>query len=601
MPVMQPLFILPPVINPRDYLPEAEVQKLSGFRLSSAPNSWADEVLQTLLRDHAYVPADRATVFFRKRDDAAGNAVGHVGFIGQPTVTIPVVIKDRELAPLDVMISRTTQNDASSEGVGDMSEDLVMPLNEQNLLSSLENKGIGNPVNPSQIHNTGITEDGSALRMPFRGRTVLASYLGAADTKKEQLRQFLAESKEAAAGFLIHGTDSVVQAWLDAEPPKNSIQAKLASTALPSSPAKFISGDALPVAMDPNDTLAAHVVLDDGQVKAATFAQCFDLQDPRRSLSTVALFEDGTFASVGTEVIAYNCPDEAAGAAIQKIASTGFKRGDYVMFHLPESHAFTAPAKIAGIVADAVTSSMTLTLADDLGHSVKVTIDPRIKTAMVSGGQWIFPTNCTAFTLTGASGAKPASVDKVAEGITALYPDKLTCSGALWSMDIHGVPAEVGLSESKVASVLSKWCSNYEDLMAEAKVRGELRFASEIGQNYEETLKLAEKYTAIPESASKIVDELAMPMDKAVKLAASLSDPASVDAVLGTGILTQDNLMEFVGLAEDFQDVVGKLARLLLAIRLGFPGDEVSTAVAMKSLQRVVEYLRSATQEVEAA
>jgi hypothetical protein len=49
------------------------------------------------------------------------------------------------------------------------------------------------------------------------------------------------------------------------------------------------------------------------------------------------------------------------------------------------------------------------------------------------------------------------------------------------------------------------------------------------------------------------------------------------------------------------EDVVGKLARLLLAIRLGFPGDEVSTAVAMKSLQRVVEYLRSATQEVEAA
>jgi hypothetical protein len=87
-------------------------------------------------------------------------------------------------------------------------------------------------------------------------------------------------------------------------------------------------------------------------------------------------------------------------------------------------------------------------------------------------------------------------------------------------------------------------------------------------------------------------------MDKAIKLAATIGDPQCADAILGTGFLTPDNLAEFASLHAEFDDSVQKLARLLLAIRMGFPGDAGATAVAMKSLQRVSEDLESAMQEV---
>jgi len=55
-----------------------------------------------------------------------------------------------------------------------------------------------------------------------------------------------------------------------------------------------------------------------------------------------------------------------------------------------------------------------------------------------------------------------------------------------------------------------------------------------------------------------------------------------------------------VSMSDQLEEVVGKLARLLLAIRMGFPGDESATVVAMKALQRVKERLEAAMTEVQA-
>jgi len=49
---MNSLFVQPPIVEARDYLSEEEARKIASNRLTSAPSYWADEVTQTLLRDH---------------------------------------------------------------------------------------------------------------------------------------------------------------------------------------------------------------------------------------------------------------------------------------------------------------------------------------------------------------------------------------------------------------------------------------------------------------------------------------------------------------------------------------------------------------------
>jgi hypothetical protein len=105
-------------------------------------------------------------------------------------------------------------------------------------------------------------------------------------------------------------------------------------------------------------------------------------------------------------------------------------------------------------------------------------------------------------------------------------------------------------------------------------------------------------YAGLSPVLKKAAAEISIPLEKAVKLAAAIGDDDGVDAVLGAGFLTEDNLAEFVGLSGQFEECVSKLARLLLAVRMGFPGDESATVVAMKALARVADRLQSATQEV---
>jgi hypothetical protein len=132
-----------------------------------------------------------------------------------------------------------------------------------------------------------------------------------------------------------------------------------------------------------------------------------------------------------------------------------------------------------------------------------------------------------------------------------------------------------------------------------AKERGHVRFACDLPEAAMKIAAQAAELADYPKVAAAAVKKIAIPLDKAVKLAAAIGDPEGVDAMLGAGFLTEDNLSEFAGLGDQFEDTTSKLARLLLAVRMGFPGDENATAVAMKSLQRVTEGLNSAIQEVQ--
>lgn len=595
------LFVQPPRIDPADYLPAAEAQKCAAVRLTSPPQQWDDEILQTLIREHPFIPPERVIVNFRQKDDVNGTALGNISLSGSPRVSIPVIIKNRELSPFDVFIVRSSADTDVDQGAGDFNEDEVRPLNEENFTQALDAGDIGEPVPDLETQDVGYSEDGSALRLPFHGRTVLASYMGASPEKRAEAVQLIAGNREVQAGFLLNGHDEVVISWLEAPNPQKLAQQKLAGTEVNRSLAITLQGR--PVQIATADFNGAQVFVDDGSAKMAAAIDCIDLASPERGTQRLLLFADGTYCNAPEKVAALvqeDVSEETVLASVaEKVATVqAFARGATVMFQA--DGVFTRPATIQAIMANEQTKSARLTMADDLGRNYFVTVDPRVKQASRGDdGHWVIPMGQKILELNNAAAERPMALEKVAEYFQRRLPDSLQHADGQFQLTIRGDAfGGVQMDEAKVAHVLNSWVLNGSSLIEQAKRDGFVRFQSEIPTQVDGLVKLANRFHALPGLGAKVVAEVGIPLDKAIKLAAVIGDPEGVDAILGAGFLTEDNVAEFTNLTDLFEEVIGKLSRLLLAIRMGFPGDENATVVAMKSLQRVVDYLHTAIQEI---
>lgn len=621
------MFIEPPQIDAWDYLPEAEARKTAGVKLTSPPSYWGDEITQTLLRDHPYIPAERVVVNFKKRDDAGGNALGFIGITGAPRASIPVIVVNRELKPLDVLVVRSDGNQDSEESVGDLQDDRVLPLNEDTFNQTMDIGEIGTPVHPMDIKSTHWSEDGSALRLPFRGRTVVASVMGVSEVQKVAFAKLL-QDKEILAGFASRGTGDdqawlegygiktagipcptivdIVNAWLAAPEPGDMIRSKMASA--PVSRAEVLSAAEMPLEVSTRDFLAAEVCCDRGEFKTAAAFDAIDLTNPISGVGRWLIFEDGSYCRAPEKVATASEPDQDAlcQSVMEKLATRSLQRGAVLSFVVPEGEQthLTVPAKLASLASNEANGSVLLTMADPLGRTFPVTLTRGVKVAMLdeSTGAWVMPIHTEVLQLNGDIETMPLACDKVASLMRQSLPDAIIGAEGQYSLVIGGevFAGASQVDESKIASILDSWYSNGAELLEMVKEAGFVRFTSNLREVQEEVTKQASVYTDYPAVAKAVLTDVALPLDKAVKLAAAIGDPEGADALLGAGFLTEDNLAEFVGLSGQFEETIGRLARLLLAIRLGFPGDESATVVAMKSLQRVTERLRASSQEVEA-
>jgi hypothetical protein len=615
------LFLKPPAVDPRDYLSSADAAKVAAIRLTSPPGYWDDEIRQTLMREHPYIPADRVIVNFSQKDDASGTAFGYISIAGSPTISIPVVIKNRELAPLDVMIVRSTnvpgapgmenvpaqsadEAGGDHQGSGDMTDDKVLPLNEDTFASALDAGQIGDVVPPHKMVGTSSTEDGSALRLPMRGRTVLASFsqaLGADQAQKDKLGDILSKNAQAVAGFIINKTGSVVDAWLSAPAPKNSVQEKLASVAIERGSA--IIANEIPAEIKSAEILAADIFIADETTKTAVAFDALDLANPEAGPARYFAFEDGTYCRAPEKVAGVTFDEEKESQAVSfilsKIAAISLRNGQTLVF--ASDPIYTAPAKLANVIAREDQGIVELSMLDGMNQGYKVLLDNRIKVATRddSTGTWIMPFNTKVLALGDHAELMPLEPVKVASAIERNLTDALIHDNGQFTVIVRGNTfGQAQISEAKVAALLDSYIDNSAALIEQAKEHGLVRFGSNIPTILEGITQKVAHFKSIPGIAREALQDIAIPMEKAVKLAAGIGDPDGVDAVLGAGFLTEDNLAEFVNLADQFEETVGKLARLLLAIRMGFPGDETATVVAMKSLARVAERLQSAGQEV---
>jgi hypothetical protein len=598
----RPLFIEPPTINPAEY----GVTKVAAARMQSTPGAWADEVLQNAMRDCPFLPADRLQVTFKKKDDAAGAAYGFIGIAGAPTVSIPVIIVNRTLKPLDLMIVRKTPDEAEP-GVEDQS-DRILPLTPENLAMSMDAEAPGQVVMDQELRGTAQTEDGTALRMPMRGRTVVAS-VGAPARLKARLEAFLAADKTAAAGFLHNGTESVIDAWLGAEAPATTVQEKLASLPIAQATADMLPVEALPAVCTPDDFKAGHVVLTDDTLKTAALLPCIDLANPAAGLQPFLVFDDGQYTKAPAKFAAAPTESEPVFEGLTATLSTGsLKVGSVVSFDLGE--AFSAPMRIGRIAVEEKTGSIHTFLTDGVSKTTLI-LQKGVKQASRMDDAWIIPIDSHVWLFREGDVAveEPA---KVAKRISALYPDEIMYGNGAFSVRIGGDVFE-GLAfadEAKTASVLGQWLGNAGELMAAVKEASAqsgqgaaIRFTTDVSEMQAKVASGIKDYELYPHVAAEVIagmGPLAGSPELAAKLAAAIADPASADAVLSAGFLSEDNIAQFGDMVGTLDDALSDLAKLLLAIRMGFQGDEMAASVALKSLTRVVESLRANTAQSNA-
>ncbi len=624
------LYLKPPQIDPREFLPKQEAEKVAAIRLTSPPGYWDDEIRQTLLREHPYIPPDRILVNFSQRDDASGTAMGYISLAGSPTISIPVIIRNRELSPLDILIVRSPQGTPGAapadggqdqQGAGDMEDDKVLPLDEDTFTQALDAGQIGDVIPHHQITGAAYTEDASALRLPFRGRTVmagldptkrmlpsLAALLGATEPQKEAFGKILSKEASVTAGFVINRSGSIVDEWLNAPAPANSPFSKVASVEIERGTATVVTH--IPLEVKTADFLAADVFVADETTKVAVAFDAISLSNPEKGVSRWLMFDDGTYCSAPEKVAAVLLTEEqenAAVSALMKRADTAtMKLGQTIVFATDD--VFTAPAKLSSVRSREDQGIVELTMNDGL-NNFKIMLDRRIKQAMFEDktATWIFPASVRVLVLDNHAELLPLEPAKVASALERSLTDQLICNRGQYTLVVRGETFGVPqVSEAKIAEQLDTFVTNGVELLKMVKEAaitasdgvGIVRFGSNIPDVVANVVKQAAAYAELPAILKENVDEIKLRFESAVKLAAAIGDPDGVDAVLGAGFLTQDNLAEFVNLSDQFNQTVSKLARLLLAIRMGFPGDETATVVAMKSLSRVAERLQSAGQEV---
>jgi hypothetical protein len=99
--------------------------------------------------------------------------------------------------------------------------------------------------------------------------------------------------------------------------------------------------------------------------------------------------------------------------------------------------------------------------------------------------------------------------------------------------------------------------------------------------------------TAVQEHYDNIIGDIPTFKKVLVKEASTIADRNSVDAILSLGMLNKRNVMEYIGLLPEYEQVLSELAKLLIAARLGLPAI-VDTDVkdAMESFGRVVYALK---------
>jgi len=146
----------PLMITMDDILKKLDFEKQADVKLSKNTKKWKEEILGVLYQTHPWIQSDNITVDIPHLDDEKSTGVGAVK-VGDD-LTIPVIIKNGNMKPLDLFINH---------GKVDL-------LSQDSIWETSINKDLGDAYNPGQGESPNASLWQKVIP-PFVGRTVAAS------------------------------------------------------------------------------------------------------------------------------------------------------------------------------------------------------------------------------------------------------------------------------------------------------------------------------------------------------------------------------------------------------------------------------------------
>ena len=529
--------------------------KTAGIKLTENIDGWDKEIIARVHEDISYVTNRPYEVHFKSIDRKFGYAVGAVKFNDLKNVYIPIVIKKYELFPLDLIVVN----------------EQPYPLNEQTFNEIIAGKTtLGKLTDPSSTQTLVERQNAQANDL-VDYPTAKYGFLQKGCGDSSELKKIAKANPEYLMSYRNNKTFGLLKEamLLPVKPTITLEREKVAAkdiTRAGSGPYRSI------------DKAGVYKVatLDNSFHEGVIIANVYDLDLEKQAFS-LFITDDGK----------YGFQDRYAGTEcktrqLDKLASVtdvNYGVGDDICFISKTAKACfaTLPIKVASkSTVDGYTKISGITANSE---KVDMFLIPNIKTITKSGSVYMIPSHKMDAVKLGSYKRFHWNTDTIRNQAICKYASnttKVTADGVMLSIQNDYIKTAGPLMPSEAYELLKDYYSNAIEIIKTATAKKQVVFTGV-------------KYAMTKEAKPFNVD---VEKEELYKIASNITDPDCVDAVLSLGFINEFNVQQYIEMVPEFEEVITKLAKLLLATRLGLNGDEYAIKRAMEALESTTNILK---------
>ena len=579
-------------------------EKVAMYKMSRDINEWDENVMEHFHEEYPDLSGDNVEIVFKKTDAERGYGYGYVGLGKEAGVQIPVIIKEFEMAPLDVMLHE-----------GD-----AFPLTKESAKTLLHKTAMGKtvaaPKGPLSYIGPNISER-IYPGVPWTGgQYKYASVLSAIDLTQDQVdafRERLENDPGTVAAWSKSENQGLLKIAVAKQPEKDKVNPGEGHPLVDA----FIKRFGAEAGYGPIEKAGKYEVkgLSGIKYEGYVFPKVFDFHlrpmeamlfangimdgDDYRALKSkdgdpVAC---GNYSAVQSNIVGKKSNDlsDRCGCSCACKGDKGFfvvQRGSAAMAFTPlEILSKSSINERRNInyrkedVDQNIEINKTYTVKkyvakDSFGAVYRIVVSPNIKEVKIVEGMVMLPGD-VRWVVMGDLIKLSSSPEqtKTASGGRSVTIRHLGGEG----FSVEAPWAENWVKEGGLRSQVKNYLSQYytpdtlDEVFAECQKIGKLH----INDRLEKKAESVGKYAGVERIARDLT-----------KQAAALGDVGLADTVLSLQFINKDNINKYVDFLPQIEKAASHLADMLIGARLGVDIEEYPIKTAMENLVEVVDDLR---------
>jgi hypothetical protein len=550
-------------------------EKVASIDLSKNPENWDIEIIQHMHEMHPYLTGSDTEVVFKKL--AARRGYGY-GYIKIADVSVPVIIKDFEMSPMDVFMKHGSSYPLTKETISEVLHKTDM--------GKVEARSPRDSLDTLIYNRTYPPYDGKYVYASAKPYIIAdreyKSMLANIDKSDEQLAEWtqkVASDKSMTANMVSKGLQDTLSLSLSNHRQKLAHSQTKEASLNPSRKVAAVVKESVGVNANTVEGFGKYAVSrGSGELAVGVVAPSvidFDGNDKGYGLF---MSEDGSLSSSMAKFAGVSIEGKAS------IKSGNPMPGHKIAFFTESEDGVQVyePVKLASKAN--VDGVETYKVLRDFDSIVTVSMSDNVKVATkINDTSYVMPSSTKVAVLGQNINVLSCSdtIEKMARLTTGPRSIAIKSDGQIFSFHGDSVK-EASLREGVSAGTAVEYMKRF---YTTDSISGALKFAAKHGTA---TIQDHEDIKIVKTASNKIT---VSPIDLS-KEAASLEDQGLVDTVLSLRFINDQNLDQYVGFIPQLEKAASHLADLLIGSRIGVNLEESPIKTAMEGVVKVVEDLR---------